>query len=301
VGRPAAALQGGGTGGRVGRGGGRTKGRSGYQGNGRIDGQGGQVGGQGSEVNDCVDGVLDFSTIIAHRLRNLLPTIGDVRNVIENNDRRGYTYKEFLACNPKEYDGKGCMPWDNFMLLIREEFCPSNEIQKLENELWNNIMVRAGHAAYTDRFHKIAGTLTDEALRNGSIQKNPDKRRNGGEPSKDRNGRDDNKRTRTGNAFATTANPVRREYTSTTPKVVHRNMNPINARSPTARACYECGSTDHVKATCPRLNQAQRPGETIKTMSWLLTGVRVIGTTVTRNVEGHLCWEQRRPARTRTS
>ncbi|GJS63392.1 putative reverse transcriptase domain-containing protein [Tanacetum coccineum] len=32
---------------------------------------------------------------------------GDVRNVIENNDHRGCTYKEFLACNQKEYDGKG--------------------------------------------------------------------------------------------------------------------------------------------------------------------------------------------------
>nr|GFB20523.1 hypothetical protein [Tanacetum cinerariifolium] len=58
---------------------------------------------------------------------------------------------------------------------------------------------------------QIAGTLTDEAIRNGSIKNNPDKRRNGREPSKDRNGRDDNKRTRTGNDFATTTNPVRRE------------------------------------------------------------------------------------------
>ncbi|GJS83357.1 hypothetical protein Tco_0749898, partial [Tanacetum coccineum] len=31
----------------------------------------------------------------------------DVRNVIVNNDRRGCTYKDFLACHPKEYDGKG--------------------------------------------------------------------------------------------------------------------------------------------------------------------------------------------------
>ncbi|GJS28735.1 hypothetical protein Tco_0489355 [Tanacetum coccineum] len=50
---------------RTGRGGGRTRGRSGDQGNGRIDGQGGLVGGQGSEVNDGVDRVPDFSTIIA--------------------------------------------------------------------------------------------------------------------------------------------------------------------------------------------------------------------------------------------
>ncbi|GKD70894.1 hypothetical protein Tco_1324984 [Tanacetum coccineum] len=137
---------------------------------------------------------------------------------------------------------------------------------------------------------QIAGTLTDEALKNGSIKKNHEKRGNRGEPSKDRNGRDDNKRTRTGNDFATTVNPVRREYTGTTPKcttcnyhhspetpcrtcfncnrpryfandcrVVPRNVNPINARNPAARTCYECSSTDHIKAACPRLNQAQRP------------------------------------------
>ncbi|GKF99982.1 hypothetical protein Tco_0301673, partial [Tanacetum coccineum] len=96
--RPAAALRGGGTGGRAGRGGGRTKGRSGDQGSGRIDGQGGQVGGQGrgqgNDRNQNGDAINDDIR-------------GDVRNVIKNNDRRGCTYKEFLACNPKEYDGKG--------------------------------------------------------------------------------------------------------------------------------------------------------------------------------------------------
>ncbi|GKC49062.1 putative reverse transcriptase domain-containing protein, partial [Tanacetum coccineum] len=42
--------------------------------------------------------------------------------------------------------------------------------------------------------------------------------------------------------------------------VVPRNVNPINARNPVARACYECGSIDHIKSACPRLNQAQKPG-----------------------------------------
>ncbi|GJZ11534.1 ribonuclease H-like domain-containing protein [Tanacetum coccineum] len=45
-----------------------------------------------------------------------------------------------------------------------------------------------------------------------------EKRGNVGKPSKDKNGRDDNKRTRTRNAFASTANPVGRENTSTWPK-----------------------------------------------------------------------------------
>ncbi|GJT23955.1 putative reverse transcriptase domain-containing protein [Tanacetum coccineum] len=361
--RPAAASRGGGTGGRAGRGGGRTRGRSGDQVDGRNDGQGGKVGGQaqvGDQDRGQGSGRNQNGDAVNDHIR------GDVWNVTGSNNRRGCTYKEFLACNPKEYDGKGgaivytrwiekmelvqnmsgCrdsqkvkyiagMSWEDFKTLIREEFCPSNKMQKLETELWNQAMVGAGHAAYTDRYHEfarlvphlvtpegkrieryvyglapqirgmvaatepktiqkavqIAGTLTDEALMNGTIKKNPKKRINRGEPSKDRNGRDDNKRTRTGNVFATTANPVRGGYTGTTPKcttcsyhhspktpcrscfycnrpghfardyrVVPRNMNPINARNPVARTCYKCGSTDHIKSACPRLNHAQRSG-----------------------------------------
>ncbi|GJZ15209.1 putative reverse transcriptase domain-containing protein [Tanacetum coccineum] len=48
------------------------------------------------------------------------------------------------------------------------------------------------------------GVLTDEAIRNGSNKKNPKKKGNGGEPIKDRNVRDDNKRSRTVHAFAMT-------------------------------------------------------------------------------------------------
>ncbi|GKF11256.1 hypothetical protein Tco_0049182, partial [Tanacetum coccineum] len=102
-------------------------------------------------------------------------------------------------------------------------------MQKLESELWNHVMVRAGHAAYTDRFYELArlvsylvtpesrmieryisGALTYEAVRNGSIKK-IEKRGNVGETIKDKNGRDDNKRIRTGNVFSTTVNPVKTE------------------------------------------------------------------------------------------
>ncbi|GKF78991.1 hypothetical protein Tco_0234559, partial [Tanacetum coccineum] len=110
--------------------------------------------------------------------------------------------------------------------------------------------------------------------RNGSIKK-VENRGNVGEPSKDRGGRDDNKRT--GNAFATTVNPIGRENMGTWPKCticnsyhapggpcrtcfnynrpghlakdyrrMSRNVNPVNARNLTVKACYECGSTDHV-------------------------------------------------------
>ncbi|GJR24921.1 putative reverse transcriptase domain-containing protein [Tanacetum coccineum] len=261
--RPAAESLGGGIGIRVGKGGrGRRPREEGFNGN----------------VEGVNRGAPDFSTI----------------------GSSGCSYKEFLACNPTEYDGKGgdvvltrwiekmenictlswevivSMSWNDFKSMMIEEFCPSHEMQKLEFELWNYAMVGAGHATYTDKFLELArlvphlirgmvaatelktiqkvvqisGALTDEAIRNGSIKK-VEKRGNVGEPSKDNNGRDDNKRTRTGNAFATTANP---DY-----RGVPRNVNPVNPRNLTIRACYECGSTDHARSTCPRLNRAQGP------------------------------------------
>ncbi|GKC07355.1 putative reverse transcriptase domain-containing protein [Tanacetum coccineum] len=422
VSRPAAKSLGGGAGVRVGRGG---KGRRPREGNDeRVDDLNGQGNDQDMGANGGVEGVNgnvkganggapDFSMIIAQQLQNFLPAMlaqvsnqgnvgnqngnvvnenvqENVGNVIVNDNRVGCSNKEFLACNPKEYDGKGgavvltrwiekmefvhdmsgcsvnqkvkytagsfvgkaltwwnsqirtlsrevavSMSWNEFKFMMIQEFCPSHEMQKLESELWNHAMVGAGHAAYTDRFHELArlvphlvtpesrmieryayglaiqiyemvaamepktiqkavqisDALTDEAVRNRSIKK-VGKRGNVGEPSKDKNGRDDNKRTRTGNAFATTVNPVGRENTGTWPKCttcnsyhapegpcricfncnrpghlvrdcrgVPRNVNPVNAINPTVRACYECGSTDHVRPACPRLNRARGPKE----------------------------------------
>nr|GEY39774.1 hypothetical protein [Tanacetum cinerariifolium] len=181
------------------------------------------------------------------------------------------------------------MSWEDFKTLAREEFCPSNEMQKLETELWNHAMVRAGHSAYTDRFHElarlgphlvtqegmvaatepktiqkaiqIADTLTDEALKNESIKKNPEKRGNKGE-------REHMYSTQvyTCNTHHLPGAPCRTCFNFNRPghfakvcRVAPRNVNPVNARNPVARVCYECGSTDHIKSACPRLNQAQRP------------------------------------------
>ncbi|GJZ97538.1 hypothetical protein Tco_0669991 [Tanacetum coccineum] len=110
----------------------------------------------------------------------------------------------------------------DFSTIIAQQF---HEMKKLEIELWNYAMVGAAHAAYTDRFHELVRLVpylvTSESRmieRNGLIKK-IEKRGNVGEPSKDINGRDDNKRTRTGNAFATTINPVGIENMGTWPKV----------------------------------------------------------------------------------
>nr|GEW17284.1 hypothetical protein [Tanacetum cinerariifolium] len=192
------------------------------------------------------------------------------------------------------------MSWYDFKFMMIEEFYPSHEMQKLETELWNHAMVGVSHVTYTDRFHELARLVPHlvtpksrkiKRYRNGSIKKF-EERGNMWEVSKDKNGRDDNKRTRTGNAFATTANPIGRENTGTwhnctTYKSYHApggpcrtcfnynrsghlakdcrdvpgNVNPVNARNLTVRACYECGSTVHVRSACLILSRAQGPRE----------------------------------------
>nr|GEX83260.1 reverse transcriptase domain-containing protein [Tanacetum cinerariifolium] len=112
-------------------------------------------------------------------------------------------------------------------------------------EIENHAIVAAGHAAYTDRFHELPRLVPHLVTpkgktieRNGSIKKNHEKRVNGGEPSKDRNVRNDKKRTRIGNALAKITNREGRESTGHFAKdcrVVPRNVNPINARNPAQR------------------------------------------------------------------
>ncbi|GKG50419.1 hypothetical protein Tco_0521519, partial [Tanacetum coccineum] len=67
-------------------------------------------------------------------------------------------------------------------------------------------MVAATEPAKIQKAVQKDGSLTNEAIRNGSLKKNLEKRGNGRESSRDRNVKEDNKRTRTGNDFATTAN-----------------------------------------------------------------------------------------------
>ncbi|GJW77442.1 putative reverse transcriptase domain-containing protein [Tanacetum coccineum] len=222
----------------------------------------------GLEVVQGLGKVLDFSTIIAQQLQNLLPTIvaqvgdqgrgqGNGRNQNGNaaNDNirgdvsRGCTYKEFLAVTPTEYEGK---------MLLRGWNSPLHtQVEKAAVRI--KPMVGAGHATYTDRFHELArlvphlvtpkgkrikryvyglapqirgmvamyngtpktiqkavqitGTLTDEALRM--------------EPSN--------------------WHPKKRGHFAKDCRVVPRNVNPVNAKNPTVRACYECDSADHIR------------------------------------------------------
>ncbi|GKE49566.1 hypothetical protein Tco_1480824 [Tanacetum coccineum] len=205
--RPTVESLGGGMGEQVGRGG---RGRRHREGNGErvneLNGQGNDQGlgaNRGVEgVNGNVEGAPNFSTIIAHQLQNLLPSMlaqvsnrgnvgnqngnevnenvqENVENVLVNGNQVGCSYKEFLVCNPKEYDGKGGVVvltcWIEKMDNVQDMSGCSND-QKLKYTpgsfmgkalAWRNSQIRtlsrevdvsveAGHAAYTDRFQELA-------------------------------------------------------------------------------------------------------------------------------------------------
>ncbi|GKC82618.1 putative reverse transcriptase domain-containing protein, partial [Tanacetum coccineum] len=315
AGRPATESLGGGTGERVGRG---RRGRRLREGNDErvkdLNGQGNEHGLGANEnlLPAMLAQVSNQGNVGNHNGNVVNENVQEnMWNVLVNENWVGYSYKE--------YDGKGgavvLTCWMEKMENVQDMSGCSNdqtlkytagsfvakaltchEMQKLESELWNHAMVGAGHAAYTDRFYELARLvphlqmsqrLCDEAVRNGSIKK-VEKKGNVGETSKDKNGRDDNKRTRTGNVFPTTVNPIGREnmdtwFKCTTCNSYHapegpcrtcfdynrlghlaedcrgvpRNVNPVNARNPTVRACYECSSTDHVRSAFHRLNRAQ--------------------------------------------
>nr|GEU44430.1 hypothetical protein [Tanacetum cinerariifolium] len=46
--------------------------------------------------------------------------------------------------------------WDDFKKLMMEEYCPDDEVQKLESQFWNHKMVESDIDGYTARLHELA-------------------------------------------------------------------------------------------------------------------------------------------------
>ncbi|GJV32124.1 putative reverse transcriptase domain-containing protein [Tanacetum coccineum] len=138
----------------------------------------------------------------------------------------GCTYKGFVACGPRDFDGTGgavaltrwiekmeyvidnsgsrgrddanAMAWNDFKALLTTEFCPSNEIEKLEAKLVPHLvtpeakcvtryinglpsqicgMLRATQPATIQAIILTAGILTDEAVCSGTLAKAGEKRK----------------------------------------------------------------------------------------------------------------------------
>ncbi|GKB35385.1 putative reverse transcriptase domain-containing protein [Tanacetum coccineum] len=238
------------------------------------------------------------------------------------------------------FQARGCeeaigMTWNDFKALLVEEFCPSNEMERLENEFLNHNMIGANYATYMDRFHELAklvphlvkpesarikryvaglapkirgmlkatqpttiqdailraGILTDEAISCGTLSKSNEKRKAVEETGKSGGSWRDKKKAKIGAGFVATA-PPKNEFVNQYPKCTKcytyhpedgvcrlcfncqrpghfakdcrapfKRATPVNAVRMEFEpgTCYECGSREHFRNTCPKLNRA--PGQ----------------------------------------
>ncbi|GJT63625.1 putative reverse transcriptase domain-containing protein [Tanacetum coccineum] len=211
-------------------------------------------------VNRGVGGALDFLTIIAQQFQNLLPAIlaqvGNQGNIGNQNGN---------VVNENEYDSKGgavvLTRWIEKMESVQDMSGCSIE-QKVKYTAGSFVVMRckswklsceitpwlglamlriligfmswlATEPKTMQKAMQILGALTDEAVRNRSIKKE--------------------ERIRVLGPCIPPATPtmhpeglVAHDSTITADcRDMPRNVNPVNARNPTVRACYECGSTVH--------------------------------------------------------
>ncbi|GJU89925.1 putative reverse transcriptase domain-containing protein [Tanacetum coccineum] len=86
---------------------------------------------------------------------------------------RECTFAGFMKCNPDNFRGPALtwwnskvailgldvanqMGWTEMKKLMTSEFCPVEELQRMENDLWNLKVKEYNMVAYTQRFNKLA-------------------------------------------------------------------------------------------------------------------------------------------------
>ncbi|GJU41053.1 putative reverse transcriptase domain-containing protein [Tanacetum coccineum] len=221
----------------------------------------------------------DIATLLAQQLQNLLPKIVNqvTANVNANakqckvtqgvvNGKGGAVFSgeqrldlvELRQVQPRGREAANAMSWNDSKALLVEEFCPSNEMEKLENKFWNHKMIGANHAGAILK----AGILTDEAVSNRTLTKGSEKRKSVDEPAKvGGSGRDVKKAKGEARPFC-----ERLSFTKTAiPR--HGTCEYVEAR-PNQRACYECGDPNHLRNVCPKLNRESEQSENQLALGW---------------------------------
>nr|GFB17848.1 hypothetical protein [Tanacetum cinerariifolium] len=221
---------------------------------------------------------------------------GGNRNDNGNGGGYGYNFRRFVTIG---IEAAYAMRWTELMKLMTEVYCPRNEIQKMEIELWNLVVKGNDLTAYTRRFQELVLLCTsmvpneeDKAERSAKnkrrLENNP-RDNHGQQPVfKRQNVRGQN----VARAY-TAGNNEKKGYVGSLPycnkykmhhagpctvrcgnykRVGHMTrdykvtLTPNTQRAPAGNqpgiVCYECERPGHFRKDCPKLRNQNRGNQT---------------------------------------
>ncbi|GJW16361.1 putative reverse transcriptase domain-containing protein [Tanacetum coccineum] len=232
-----------------------------------------------TRTNDSKNEQPDIAAIIAQQLQTILPQIAygpkeydgkvgaialaceieKMENVIDNsgcseNQKVKYAASSFVnktltwwntQIQAKGREATNGMSWIDFKALLVDEFCPSNEMEKLENEFWNHKMVGANHAGYISRFHELAKLVPHLVTLESSRIKRAGVLTDVAVSCED-------------GVCKLCFNCQQLGYVAKDCRAPYRQVALVNAvrMGSNQTVCYECGNLDHFRNTCPKLYRA---------------------------------------------
>ncbi|GJZ94196.1 putative reverse transcriptase domain-containing protein [Tanacetum coccineum] len=196
------------------------------------------------------------------------------------------TYKDFLNCQPCNFSGTEGVPigideayemsWEDLMKLMIDVYCPRNEIQKLENELWNvmvpeeNDMIERFIWGLSDNIKgnvtsskpvrlqdtiRMANGLMDQEVRVYTARNAEQKKKFDNNPRGNHVQQPPLKRQNVAQAFMV-VNNEKRGYAGSAP---HCNKYIFHHEGPCTVKCTNCKKVGHMDRDCKTVVAAQTP------------------------------------------